>query len=198
MVLRSYQVCAVEAIAKRVQDGTRRNGYIWHTTGSGKTLTSFKTAQVLTRASAQSGVRGGPARPRFPDGEGIQRLSPGQRGRDGQHPLPGAPVCRCRHAADRDHAPEAERGDIAQDPSVENGRAAGQAHGVYLRRMPSQPVRGDAPADHGVFPGRADVRVYRHADLCGKRGEDGWAQPHHAGLVRGRAAPLCDHRCHPG
>jgi len=48
MVLRSYQVCAVEAIVARVRDGTRRNGYIWHTTGSGKTLTSFKAAQVLT------------------------------------------------------------------------------------------------------------------------------------------------------
>jgi len=48
MVLRSYQVYAVEAIAARVRDGTRRNGYIWHTTGSGKTLTSFKTAQLLT------------------------------------------------------------------------------------------------------------------------------------------------------
>ncbi len=46
MVLRPYQYYAVEAIAKRVMAG-RNNGYIWHTTGSGKTLTSFKAAQVL-------------------------------------------------------------------------------------------------------------------------------------------------------
>ncbi|MEO9863541.1 MAG: type I restriction endonuclease subunit R [Yoonia sp.] len=46
MVLRPYQYYAVEAIDKRVKDG-RKNGYIWHTTGSGKTLTSFKAAQVL-------------------------------------------------------------------------------------------------------------------------------------------------------
>jgi type I restriction enzyme, R subunit len=46
MVLRPYQYYAVEAIAARVMAG-RNNGYIWHTTGSGKTLTSFKAAQVL-------------------------------------------------------------------------------------------------------------------------------------------------------
>ncbi|WP_417713742.1 type I restriction endonuclease subunit R [Pseudophaeobacter arcticus] len=46
MVLRPYQYYAVEAIDARVKVG-RKNGYIWHTTGSGKTLTSFKAAQVL-------------------------------------------------------------------------------------------------------------------------------------------------------
>ncbi len=47
MVLRPYQFYAVEAIVERVET-TRQFGYIWHTTGSGKTLTSFKTAQILT------------------------------------------------------------------------------------------------------------------------------------------------------
>lgn len=47
MVLRPYQFYAVEAIIERVQN-TRKYGYIWHTTGSGKTLTSFKAAQILT------------------------------------------------------------------------------------------------------------------------------------------------------
>ena len=47
MVLRPYQYYAVEAIVERVKK-TRKNGYIWHTTGSGKTLTSFKAAQLLT------------------------------------------------------------------------------------------------------------------------------------------------------
>jgi type I restriction enzyme, R subunit len=46
MILRPYQYYAVEAIVERVRD-TNKNGYIWHTTGSGKTLTSFKAAQVL-------------------------------------------------------------------------------------------------------------------------------------------------------
>lgn len=47
MVLRPYQFYAVEAIVERVKN-TTKNGYIWHTTGSGKTLTSFKAAQILT------------------------------------------------------------------------------------------------------------------------------------------------------
>jgi len=47
MVLRPYQFYAVEAIVERTKSCTQ-NGYIWHTTGSGKTLTSFKTAQILT------------------------------------------------------------------------------------------------------------------------------------------------------
>ncbi len=48
MVLRPYQYYAVEAIVERVMAG-RKDGYIWHTTGSGKTLTSFKAAQILTK-----------------------------------------------------------------------------------------------------------------------------------------------------
>jgi type I restriction enzyme R subunit len=47
MVLRPYQFYAVEAIVHRVNT-TNEYGYIWHTTGSGKTLTSFKTAQILS------------------------------------------------------------------------------------------------------------------------------------------------------
>lgn len=46
MVLRPYQFYATEAIVQRVKD-TNNNGYIRHTTWSGKTLTSFKTAQIL-------------------------------------------------------------------------------------------------------------------------------------------------------
>ncbi|QPL50803.1 type I restriction endonuclease subunit R [Alteromonas sp. B31-7] len=58
MVMRPYQIYATEAIIERVaerqalvvsaQSIDKMNGYIWHTTGSGKTLTSFKTAQLLT------------------------------------------------------------------------------------------------------------------------------------------------------
>ncbi len=46
MVMRPYQVYAVENIVSRALD-TSNNGYIWHTTGSGKTITSFKTSQIL-------------------------------------------------------------------------------------------------------------------------------------------------------
>ena len=61
MVMRPYQIYATENIVERViernqiavtgQRVENFNGYIWHTTGSGKTLTSFKTAQILTGLS---------------------------------------------------------------------------------------------------------------------------------------------------
>ncbi len=46
MVMRPYQVYAVEALVRQAAL-TNRNAYVWHTTGAGKTLTSFKTAQIL-------------------------------------------------------------------------------------------------------------------------------------------------------
>ena len=54
-VMRSYQVYAAERISRVVKQTswTKDNqcgGYIWHTTGSGKTMTSFKTAQLITEA----------------------------------------------------------------------------------------------------------------------------------------------------
>lgn len=56
MVMRPYQIAATEAIVNQIQIaenykrwGTvKAGGYIWHTTGSGKTLTSFKTAQIVS------------------------------------------------------------------------------------------------------------------------------------------------------
>ncbi len=47
MVLRPYQFYAVEHILDRVKN-SNKNGYIWHTTGAGKTLTSFKAAQLVS------------------------------------------------------------------------------------------------------------------------------------------------------
>ena len=57
MAMRPYQIAATErillridtAIKNRWQGTTKAGGYIWHTTGSGKTLTSFKTAQLAAR-----------------------------------------------------------------------------------------------------------------------------------------------------
>jgi hypothetical protein len=51
-VMRSYQYYAANAISDRVakldwKDHNGRGGYIWHTTGSGKTMTSFKSAQLI-------------------------------------------------------------------------------------------------------------------------------------------------------
>ncbi len=62
LVMRPYQIAATEKILQRIQtaiynrwQGTiKAGGYIWHTTGSGKTLTSFKTAQL---ASKMEGIK---------------------------------------------------------------------------------------------------------------------------------------------
>lgn len=48
MVMRPYQIYAVEALISRALE-TNNNGFIWHTTGSGKTLTSFKASQILSK-----------------------------------------------------------------------------------------------------------------------------------------------------
>lgn len=57
LVMRPYQICATEQILMQIQIAYNNKkygtvdagGYIWHTTGSGKTLTSFKTAQLASR-----------------------------------------------------------------------------------------------------------------------------------------------------
>ncbi len=59
MVMRPYQIAASEAIMNRITmatnhkllGSTEAGGYIWHTTGSGKTLTSFKTSQLASKQS---------------------------------------------------------------------------------------------------------------------------------------------------
>lgn len=60
LVMRPYQIAATECILQRINIATtykklgtvEAGGYIWHTTGSGKTLTSFKTAQLATRVAS--------------------------------------------------------------------------------------------------------------------------------------------------
>ena len=47
MIMRPYQVYATTALIDRARF-SNKNAYVWHTTGSGKTLTSFKTAQILS------------------------------------------------------------------------------------------------------------------------------------------------------
>ena len=54
-VMRSYQYYAASAISDKVSktkwnEGNQRGGYIWHTTGSGKTMTSFKSAQLISNS----------------------------------------------------------------------------------------------------------------------------------------------------
>lgn len=55
-VMRSYQLFATKKISDAVtrndwESGTQRGGYVWHTTGSGKTMTSFKSAQLIANSN---------------------------------------------------------------------------------------------------------------------------------------------------
>ena len=60
LVMRPYQIAATEQILRRIEASTNARrlgtlaagGYVWHTTGSGKTLTSFKAAQLATQLPA--------------------------------------------------------------------------------------------------------------------------------------------------
>jgi type I restriction enzyme R subunit len=64
LVMRPYQIVATERILQRIDISTNykklgtasAGGYVWHTTGSGKTLTSFKTAQLASRLPTVSKV----------------------------------------------------------------------------------------------------------------------------------------------
>ncbi|KXK57194.1 MAG: type I restriction endonuclease subunit R [Chlorobi bacterium] len=66
LVMRPYQIVAVERILQRIATSTNHKqlgkteagGYIWHTTGSGKTLTSFKAAQLATKLASDDTAKG--------------------------------------------------------------------------------------------------------------------------------------------
>ena len=47
ILLRPYQIYTIEAVMHRIHD--HQDGFVWHTTGSGKTLTSYKTAKLAAQ-----------------------------------------------------------------------------------------------------------------------------------------------------
>lgn len=65
MVMRPYQIAATEQILDRIEKSSEEKnlgnigagGYIWHTTGSGKTLTSFKTSQLATAIETENKIK---------------------------------------------------------------------------------------------------------------------------------------------
>ena len=67
LVMRPYQIVATERILQKIEISTNykqlgtlaAGGYVWHTTGSGKTLTSFKSAQLASKLRRR---RQGPVR----------------------------------------------------------------------------------------------------------------------------------------
>ena len=82
LVMRPYQIVATERILQKIAISTNykqlgtlaAGGYVWHTTGSGKTLTSFKTAQLAAQLDdvEQGPLRSRPQGSRLPNDEGVR------------------------------------------------------------------------------------------------------------------------------
>ncbi len=123
MVLRPYQYYAAEAIIDRVKNSTR-NGYIWHTTGSGKTLTSFKTSQVLMNMPNIHKVVFVVDRKDldYQTTKEFNSFSAGSIDGTGQHGGTRAAVFG-QYETDRHDDTEAERSDIKKVSSGQNGAA---------------------------------------------------------------------------
>ena len=87
MVMRPYQITATERILNRIEIANNYKkygtieggGYIWHTTGSGKTLTSFKTARLASQLPYidKGSLCGRPKRPGLPNHERVRPLRKG-------------------------------------------------------------------------------------------------------------------------
>ena len=56
MIMRPYQIFATEAIIAQAHNHPEQNGYVWHTTGSGKTITSFKASRLLAQTTSAEKV----------------------------------------------------------------------------------------------------------------------------------------------
>ena len=89
LVMRPYQIAATERILQKIEISTNykklgtieAGGYVWHTTGSGKTLTSFKAAQLATPHGGrrEGSVRRRPQGPRLPDHARVRPVREGRR-----------------------------------------------------------------------------------------------------------------------
>ena len=88
MAMRSYQYFAAHRIADRVEGhewgSDNKGGYIWHTTGSGKTITSFKTAQLI--ADSKNADKTEPTSPEPPGSQGQEPGGQEPGGSGGQEP----------------------------------------------------------------------------------------------------------------
>ena len=202
LVMRPYQIVATERILQKIEISTNykklgtiaAGGYVWHTTGSGKTLTSFKAAQLATRMADVEKVLFVVDRKdldyqtmreydRFEKGAANSNTS--TRGAEEAARGPG----RADHHHDDPEARDVHRGE--QGP-----RHLRRPRRDHLRRVPPLAVRRHAHRDHQGVQALPPVRLHRHADLRGQRAAaTRAAQPagfgcysRRAGVRRARAA----------
>ena len=193
MVLRPYQYTAVEKILDRVQKG-RKNGYIWHTTGSGKTLTSFKASQVIIENPKVAKVVFVVDRADldYQTTKEFNYFAPGSvDGTDNTRALV-----------------DQMRGDaklIVTTIQKLNNAITRERHGNALSAIKGErivfifdechrtSVRRHAWQHRGLLLEGTDVRIHRNAHSCRERHR----QAHDHGSLRRLPASLCHHRRHP-
>ncbi len=185
LMMRPYQIYAVKDIVECIEQNCG-NGYIWHTTGSGKTLTSFK-ASTLLKANPNIEKCLFVVDRKDLDRQTREEFNRFQEGCVEENTNTGTLVRRLLSDDYADkvivmHHPEARprprRKQQAQQEPGEEGpgdlqgtarTAARQAHGLHLRRVPPLAVRRQPPGHQGVLPQRPALRLHRHAHLRAER-----------------------------
>ena len=174
LMMRPYQIYAVKHIVDCI-DKNSGNGYVWHTTGSGKTLTSFKASTLLKDNPAiESASSWWTARTSTARREEFNRF---QEGCVEENTNTDTLVRRLLSDdyADKVIVCTIQKLGLALDPSNKRNyireaeATTRQADGLHLRRVPPLAIRREPQGHQGVLPQGPALRLYRHADLRGER-----------------------------
>ncbi len=202
LVMRPYQIVATERILQRIEISTNykqlgtiaAGGYVWHTTGSGKTLTSLQDGAARVAAAAASTRCCSWSTARTSTTRRCASTTASRRAR--RTPTPRRAMLK------RQLEDPSARIIITTIQKLATFVAANKGHAIYdghvvhhLRRVPPLAVRRHAHRDHQGVQALPPVRLHRHADLRGERRHrrQPAAADHRAG-VRRPAAHLHDRR----
>ena len=171
LAMRPYQIVATERILQRIQTSTTykqtgataAGGYIWHTTGSGKTLTSFKAAQLASRLPGLDKVLFVVDRKDldYQTMREYERFEPGAANSNASTRVLGKQLADPGARIIITTIQKLVR-FIGQSRGA---RGLRQARRDHFRRVPPQPVRRHAPRRHALVQELPPVRVHRHTDL---------------------------------
>lgn len=172
MVMRPYQIYAVKAAKRRVLE-SNQNGYVFACTGSGKTLTSFKLAQLLRDEPRVDKVIFLIDRKDLDD-QTVDEYNSFEKGCvDGSDSTAVLvkQLGQTDRGAHRDD--DSEDGERRQEQAVRkaDGFVPRQKSRVHHRRVPSQPVRQDARRHRAPLPQRELHRLHGNAHLRSQQGQ---------------------------
>ena len=215
LMMRPYQIYAVKAIVDCI-DQNCGNGYVWHTTGSGKTLTSFKASTLLKSNESIHKCLFVVDRKDL-DRQTREEFNRFQENCVEENTNTAALVRRLLSDdyADKVIVTTIQKLGLALDEDSKHNRqnsrsgavnvqaaaraAPRQADGLHLRRVPPLAVRREPPGHQGVLPELPALRLHWHPDLPGQRdrqaGRGERRQPwNHQGPLRTGAPRLHHHR----